>query len=174
MRRVLAADENPLHWVGSSKRDFLSFPATVKEDMGNALGIAQFGGTALTGRRGASKHPEAIDFRGQRILSLMKSRRPPDVITIAAVAVAIGLLPLPHEYYMLLRLFLCGVSVYYLSSLPGVRDSEKWVLTGLAILHNPVFPIELGSKLLWSISNVATVVCLWILRQRARSPRSGR
>jgi len=32
--------------VGSSKRDFLSFPAAVKEDMGNALGIAQFGGTA--------------------------------------------------------------------------------------------------------------------------------
>jgi phage-related protein len=27
----LAADERPLHWVGSSKRDFLSFPAAVKE-----------------------------------------------------------------------------------------------------------------------------------------------
>jgi len=104
----------------------------------------------------------------------MKSRRLPDDITIAAAAVAIGLLPLPYEYYMLLRLFLCGVSVFYLSSLPGVRDGEKWVLTGLAILHNPVFPIELGSKLLWGIINVATVVCLWILRQRARSPRSGR
>jgi len=50
VRRVLAADENPLHWVGSSKRDFLSFPATVKEDMGNALGIAQFGGTAPTAK----------------------------------------------------------------------------------------------------------------------------
>jgi predicted XRE-type DNA-binding protein len=37
-RRVLAADEKPRHWVGSSKRDFLSFPAAVKEDMGNALG----------------------------------------------------------------------------------------------------------------------------------------
>ena len=48
MRRVLAADEKPLHWVGSSKRDFLSFPATAKEDMGNALGVAQFGGTAPT------------------------------------------------------------------------------------------------------------------------------
>ena len=46
MRRVPAAGERPLHWVGSSKRDFLSFPATVKDDMGNALGIAQFGGTA--------------------------------------------------------------------------------------------------------------------------------
>ena len=50
MRRVPAADEKPLHWVGSSKRDFLSFPAAVKEDMGNALGIAQFGGTAPTAK----------------------------------------------------------------------------------------------------------------------------
>jgi len=50
VRRVLAADEKPLHWVGSSKRDFLSFPAAIKEDMGNALGIAQFGGTAPTAK----------------------------------------------------------------------------------------------------------------------------
>ena len=50
MRRVLAADEKPLHWVGSFKRDFLSFPAAVKEDMGNALGIAQFGGAAPTAK----------------------------------------------------------------------------------------------------------------------------
>ena len=48
MRRVLAADAKPLHWVGSSKRDFLEFPEAVKDDIGNALGIAQFGGTAPT------------------------------------------------------------------------------------------------------------------------------
>jgi len=47
VRRVLAADEKPLHWVGSSHRDLLRFPDAVKEDMGNALGIAQFGGTSL-------------------------------------------------------------------------------------------------------------------------------
>lgn len=46
MRRVPASGEKPLHWVGSSKRDFLGFPKSVQEDMGNALGIAQFGGTA--------------------------------------------------------------------------------------------------------------------------------
>ena len=50
MRRVPAADEKPLHWVRSTKRDFLSFPAAVKDDMGNALGIAQFGGTAPTAK----------------------------------------------------------------------------------------------------------------------------
>ena len=36
VRRILAADEKPLHWVGSSKRDFLKFPVATKEDMGNA------------------------------------------------------------------------------------------------------------------------------------------
>jgi len=45
VRRVLAGNEKPLHWVGSSKRDFLNFPEAVRDDMGNALGIAQFGGT---------------------------------------------------------------------------------------------------------------------------------
>jgi predicted XRE-type DNA-binding protein len=39
VRRVLAADEKPLHWVGSSKRDFLSFLAAVKKtwEMPSAL-----------------------------------------------------------------------------------------------------------------------------------------
>jgi len=50
VRHVLAADEKPLHWVGSSKRDFLGFPGAVKNDMGNTLGIAQFGGTAPTAK----------------------------------------------------------------------------------------------------------------------------
>lgn len=46
VRRVRASGEKPLHWFGSSKRDFLDFPMPVQGDMGNALGIAQFGGTA--------------------------------------------------------------------------------------------------------------------------------
>lgn len=70
------------------------------------------------------------------------------VVTAAAVAGA--LLPLPYGYYILLRLFLCGVCLYFLAVVPGVRDGEKWVLTGLAILCNPVFPIEAGSKPLWT------------------------
>lgn len=50
MRRVLATNEKPLHWVGSSKRDFLEFPEPVRDDMGNALGVAQFGGAAPTAK----------------------------------------------------------------------------------------------------------------------------
>jgi phage-related protein len=65
VRRVRAAEEKPLHWVGSAKRDFLTFPASVKGDMGNALGIAQFGGTA----------PNAKPWKGHgpRVLEIVES-----------------------------------------------------------------------------------------------------
>lgn len=50
VRRVLATNEKPLHWVGSAKRDFLRFPEPVRDDMGNALGVAQFGGSEPTAK----------------------------------------------------------------------------------------------------------------------------
>jgi phage-related protein len=53
--RPLSKGEKPLDWVGSSKKDFLTFPEPVKNEMGNALGLAQFGG----------KHPSAKPWKGQ-------------------------------------------------------------------------------------------------------------
>ena len=47
--------EKPVHWVGSSKRDLLSFPKQVVSDMGYALGVVQLGG----------KPPEAKPWKGQ-------------------------------------------------------------------------------------------------------------
>jgi phage-related protein len=55
MRTHLAIGEKPLDWVGSSKRDFLAFPAPVQREIGNALGLAQFGG----------KHPNAKPWKGE-------------------------------------------------------------------------------------------------------------
>ena len=55
MARPLTSGEKPLDWVGSSKRDFLTFPAAVQDELGNALGLAQFGG----------KHPQAKPWKGQ-------------------------------------------------------------------------------------------------------------
>jgi hypothetical protein len=92
----------------------------------------------------------------------------PRVVTIAAIAVAIGLLPLPYGYYMLLRVFLCVLSIYFLSSVRGVRDGEKWVLVGWAVLYNPIVPVELGSKPLWSLINIGTVGWFWMLDRRGR------
>ena len=55
MPRILSRGEKPLDWVGSSKKDFLGFPEPVKDEMGNALGVAQFGG----------RHPSAKPWKGQ-------------------------------------------------------------------------------------------------------------
>src|SRR5262249_11358229 len=55
MARHPTPGEKPVAWVGSAKRDFLEFPGIVKDEMGNALGVAQFGG----------KHPSAKPWMGE-------------------------------------------------------------------------------------------------------------
>jgi phage-related protein len=55
MRLRLAIGEKPLDWVGSSKDDFCAFPLQVQREIGNALGLAQFGG----------KHPRAKPWKGE-------------------------------------------------------------------------------------------------------------
>lgn len=44
MREHRPRNEKPLHWVGSSKRDFLGFPEEVVNSIGYALGAVQLGG----------------------------------------------------------------------------------------------------------------------------------
>ncbi len=47
--------EKPLFWVGSAKPDLLRFPEAVKDEIGIALSVAQFGG----------KHPKAKPWKGE-------------------------------------------------------------------------------------------------------------
>ena len=47
--------EKPLFWVGSAKRDLLNFPDQVRDEIGVALSVAQFGG----------KHPSAKPWKGE-------------------------------------------------------------------------------------------------------------
>ena len=55
MARKPVAGEKPLYWLGSSKRDLLTFPERVKDHVGTALSVAQFGG----------KHPASKPWKGQ-------------------------------------------------------------------------------------------------------------
>jgi phage-related protein len=47
--------EKPLFWVGSAKSDLVEFPEAVKDALGVALSVAQFGG----------KHPHAKPWKGE-------------------------------------------------------------------------------------------------------------
>lgn len=59
--------ERPLHWVASSKKDYLSFPSEVQDEMGYALGLAQLGG----------RHPNAKPWKGEGlgILEIVEDHR---------------------------------------------------------------------------------------------------
>jgi hypothetical protein len=47
--------EKPLFWAGSSKDDLLEFPEDIKDEIGTALSVAQFGG----------KHPKAKPWKAK-------------------------------------------------------------------------------------------------------------
>jgi phage-related protein len=53
MARQLVKGEKPLAWIGTAKRDLMEFPEPVVGEIGNALGVAQFGG----------KHPSAKPWK---------------------------------------------------------------------------------------------------------------
>ena len=54
-RRGSVPGEKPLFWLGSSKNDLLTFPEPVRNEIGHALGVAQFG----------AKHPKAKPWKGE-------------------------------------------------------------------------------------------------------------
>jgi phage-related protein len=54
-RKSRMPGEKPLFWVSSAKADLLDFPEAVKDEIGIALSIAQFGG----------KHPRAKPWKGE-------------------------------------------------------------------------------------------------------------
>jgi len=59
--------EKPLFWIGSAKSDLLDFPEAVKDEMGVALSVAQFGG----------KHPSAKPWKGEGsgVLEIVEEHR---------------------------------------------------------------------------------------------------
>lgn len=54
-RATSPSDEKPLFWIGSAKSDLGEFPEAVKDEIGVALSVAQYGG----------KHPKAKPWKGE-------------------------------------------------------------------------------------------------------------
>ena len=63
-------------------------------------------------------------------------------------------------YYMLLRLITSALCVY--SAVKFKTEWVRWVFGVLAVLYNPILPVHLGDKEIWSIVNIATIAYMWI------------
>lgn len=81
---------------------------------------------------------------------------------ISTVCVLIGFAKLPYGYYMLLRLLLCLTSAFGLARVLQLqRKPWFWIYGVLVFLYNPLFPIRLGSKSMWEVVNLASLVIFW-------------
>lgn len=79
------------------------------------------------------------------------------VLIIASVALLLALLPMPYGYYQLLRLVICGVSIWAaVASYKSNQNLTIWY-TLVALLYNPIFIIHFDRGV-WSIINVLTII----------------
>ena len=79
------------------------------------------------------------------------------------VVLAIGVLPMPYGYYTLLRLVVCGCSLYFAYNLYETKDiAFAWVFGFFVVLYNPIIPIYLYDKQIWIVVNIITgLVFFW-------------
>ena len=84
---------------------------------------------------------------------------PAPVWLIPAVMLVIPLAPLPYGYFMLLRLVVCGASIWLSYALITGRSWQGmgWTFVAIALLYNPVFRVHFEREL-WMILNLITAV----------------
>lgn len=88
-RQKRVPGEKPLFWIGSSREDLLAFPETVKDEIGAALSVAQFGG----------KHPSAKPWRGEGpgVFEIVEDRRGDAYRAVYAVRFGNAVLSFTHS-----------------------------------------------------------------------------
>ena len=79
----------------------------------------------------------------------------------ASVLLFISLLKLPMGYYTFLKIVVCGISCFavYKYYLEDDGISFKTIIFGIiALIFNPIIPIYLGKKQIWSVIDISTAV----------------
>lgn len=83
------------------------------------------------------------------------------------IGVGLALLPFPYSFYILLKILFFGSMIYYAIEIYNDKiDIKIAALIMLAILYNPIIPVHLGSKLLWFIINIVTLVFMYSLKDK--------
>ena len=111
-RLVRAYGEKPLFWIASSQEDLQQFPDPVKDAIGVALSVAQFGG----------KHPAAKPWKGEGpgVLEVVEDYR-------GGTYRAVYTVKFPGAIYVL--------HVFQKKSPSGIRTSQKDVRVISQRLH---------------------------------------
>ena len=83
------------------------------------------------------------------------------------LALLIAILPMPIGYYTLSRIIVFGGSVYFSYNFYKRNDVALTWLFGLcALLYNPIFPIYLYDRVIWTVLNILTIIMFWTQRKK--------
>ena len=86
-----------------------------------------------------------------------------NILLLGIFVAAIAFAPLPVWFYIFARIILCACAICAIV-LMYAQNSRLWIMGAvLAILYNPIFPVYLGSKQLWSPFNVITIMYFFIV-----------
>ena len=88
-----------------------------------------------------------------------------------AAALLIAILPLPYGYYTLLRLVVCGATAFIAYQAYGERGHVSgWVVVFgiLALLFNPLIPVQLNREL-WAPIDIGAAVIMLIHWRRSKT-----
>ena len=68
----------------------------------------------------------------------------------------------PYAFYTLLRLVVCGCSIYLAVKANSTRNiAWTWIMSGMAVLFNPILPIRLHRSD-WQIVDALAAVTLFV------------
>jgi len=71
-----------------------------------------------------------------------------------------ALAPHRYDYFTLLRLVVCIVAAYLtFQSYSQQKEEWAWIMGGITVLFNPIFPIHLNREL-WSVIDIIVAIVL--------------
>ena len=92
----------------------------------------------------------------------------------AIVFLILSFLDWPYGYYTFMKFIVTGSTIYYayyIYEQLKKQDFWFWILVGIAILFNPIVPIHLGDKDLWSLIDIVVIVFLVSLMSKLKNKK---
>ena len=109
---------------------------------------------------------------------VLQGGRLEQMIMLVAVTTAfmfLGLERMPYGFYSILRVWTSLTAAYgFTRARTSAATVWMWIYAALAVTYNPVLPLKLGNKDVWTAVNVVSLILFWsgafTLRRRATWP----
>lgn len=93
------------------------------------------------------------------------------LVLASTVLMLLGMVGLESGFYTTLRVVVCLTAVVgFVAARRTGAESWAWVFGVIAVVYNPLVPVYLHSRGLWSIVNLVTIALFWNGLRATRTP----